>query len=353
MFKRRWKLLFSIILLIALIIESIGLAVLLDLKIPTPVTFARKDIVRLDPELRLFDLDWLPPQVRIAEWSREIKYRRTDFLLTSNEKIQMVKLPTNWRWHESTKRDDLYLYAIETNDIPDGKHTYPIKLKDNADNNIDLQVKITAKAGRPAAPYWDKAKFTADGDSLFARVNKKYRLPSTYAPTDLVNLSDYGVRVYNAARVRKAAAKELQKMAKAIAAARIDYKVTSGYRSYDSQVSVYNYWLGLTRGNVAYTDTFSARPGHSEHQLGTTVDFLTNESGDTFNGFENTKLAKWLATNAHKYGFVLSYPKGKTDITGYSFEPWHYRFLGVKSAAEYMKAKVTLTEWLEAMYTKV
>src|SRR5690606_15165135 len=96
----------------------------------------------------------------------------------------------------------------------------------------------------------------------------------------------------------------------------IDISVISAYRSYSTQASTYKYWVNYNGGSAAAADKISARPGHSQHQLGTAVDFSSNEIGDRLGAeFNNTKGAKWLVENGWKYGFVLSYPSGHESTT--------------------------------------
>ena len=111
----------------------------------------------------------------------------------------------------------------------------------------------------------------------------------------------------------------------------------SGYRSYAVQKTVYDSYVA--KDGQALADTYSARPGYSEHQTGLTMDFIPIE--DSFAG---TKQDKWLQANAHKYGFVLRYPADKTSTTGYMYEPWHYRFIGVDPAIEMKEKGITTLE---------
>lgn len=107
----------------------------------------------------------------------------------------------------------------------------------------------------------------------------------------------------------------------------INLFIASGFRSYQSQVDVYQKWVNLDGKDVA--DTYSARAGYSEHQAGIALDLNQISSN-----FSNTKEFKWLQENAYKYGFILRYPRGKQEITGYIYEPWHYRYVGVDLASE-------------------
>lgn len=122
-------------------------------------------------------------------------------------------------------------------------------------------------------------------------------------------------------------------------------KVTSGFRSYNTQNNI------LTEAKKTSTDAdlFIAKPGYSEHQLGTAMD-ISGKSisyGGASRAFDNTPESKWLEENAHKYGFVMSYPYEKEKITGYGYEPWHYRYLGPEIAFSIHENNLTITEYLE------
>ena len=130
-----------------------------------------------------------------------------------------------------------------------------------------------------------------------------------------------------------------------------DTSVCSGYRSYSYQQGLYygTYYNqekaknpGLSDEEIfKIIDTYSARPGTSDHQTGLCVDFYELEET-----FENRKAFKWLEKNAYKFGFILRFPKGKTDITGYTYEPWHWRFVGQLSAYKIYHAGLTLEEFV-------
>ncbi len=188
---------------------------------------------------------------------------------------------------------------------------------------------------------------TRDGNDLLVLVNKKFRLPSTYAPSDLVKASNSGIRKGENYYLRNIIIPDLTDMVNDSKASGIDLSIVSGYRSYQTQVSTYNYWLTKNSNNIEYVDTFSARPGHSQHQLGTVIDFSSNEIGDVLgDSFANTNAYKWLTENAYRYGFVISYPKGYESITGYKYESWHYRYIGKSNALEMKNSKSILEEYL-------
>lgn len=139
--------------------------------------------------------------------------------------------------------------------------------------------------------------------------NKTYNLPNTYNPGGL--LKDF---TDNFNKMKEAASKE-----------GINLYVVSGFRSYDIQNQLYNRYVA--RDGKEEADTYSARPGHSEHQTGLAAD-INSVSEE----FENTPEGKWLANNCYKYGFIIRYPKGKESITGYIYESWHIRYVGVDIA---------------------
>ena len=134
-----------------------------------------------------------------------------------------------------------------------------------------------------------------------------------------------------------------------------DTYVTSGYRSYTYQSQLFALYVNqemsknpaLTREEASVlAETYSARPGYSEHQSGLCVDLMTTTMGNLDASFENTAAFRWLQENAAQFGFILRYPKDKEATTGYTYEPWHYRFVGRAAALEITAAGITLEEYL-------
>lgn len=167
----------------------------------------------------------------------------------------------------------------------------------------------------------------ASDPMLLYRVDKAKALPSGYAPADLIALEGSEVAQSRSGhRLRNAALRALETMDRAAKEDGVSLLVSSSYRSYDYQVEVWN--RTLATDGKAETETSVARPGHSQHQLGTVVDF-----GSITDAFAQTKAGRWLSTNARRFGFSLSFPKGMSEITGYKWESWHYRYIGVAAAA--------------------
>ena len=174
-------------------------------------------------------------------------------------------------------------------------------------------------------------------DGNLVLVNKFYHLKEDYMPTDLISLGgQYNKGANN--KMRKEAAEALMKM---IDAARLDNIILynmSAFRSYDYQVNLYNRYI--KRDGKEAADKYSARPGYSEHQSG-----LCSDLNEVSDAFEGTDEAIWLKDNAYKYGFILRFPKGKENITGYKYEPWHYRYVGIEAAKVIYEDDITLEEY--------
>ena len=153
-------------------------------------------------------------------------------------------------------------------------------------------------------------------------VNKDYSLPKNYDP-----------------KVNKIALEALKNMQADAEALGLDLSLISGYRSYDKQEKLHDKYVRKDGKEVA--NTYSALPGHSEHQTGLAFDI-----GSVERSFADTSEAKWIEENAHLYGFIVRYPKGKSDITGYIYEPWHVRYLGIDIATDVKNSGLTLEEYL-------
>jgi D-alanyl-D-alanine carboxypeptidase len=214
----------------------------------------------------------------------------------------------------------------------------------------------TPEAGSPNdQPYWaypnEILPCDRSGNDLLVLVNKKFQLPTSYSPNDLVPISNAGIRTTKSGLyVRNIMITDLQNMTTEIKNQGIDIAVLSAYRSYQTQQSTYNYWVNYNGGNTDAADKVSARPGHSQHQLGTAVDFTSSEIGDALGTqFENTQASRWLTQNAWKYGFALSFPKGWEHETGFNYEPWHYRYIGRENAQTWHNSGQILELWLRSV----
>lgn len=174
------------------------------------------------------------------------------------------------------------------------------------------------------------------------------RVSRDYVPPDLVDVSEASIP--GNGRVRAILIDDLRGMAAAAKAANAPIAIQSAYRSYETQEDVFADWVGVHGRERALQ--LSARPGHSEHQLGIGIDFKTAGGGDPFGGdWQLTAAGKWMKAHAWEYGFVMSYPRGKMDVTCYDFEPWHFRYVGRELAASIHGSGLTPREYLWANFT--
>jgi D-alanyl-D-alanine carboxypeptidase len=200
----------------------------------------------------------------------------------------------------------------------------------------------------PVAPAgFDKsARSIDDPNSIWFVVNKTRQIPdaAAYVPPDLVSIRG-DIPNPNGFPLRQEAADALALMADAATAETGQQLVAqSGYRDYDVQVNAYNRYVNKLGTDGA--DLTSARPGYSEHQTGMAIDILATGSGCGLEGpcFGDTAAGQWLAANAYRFGYLLRYPADKTAVTGYEYEPWHFRYIGVDLATEMHTQGVTTLE---------
>lgn len=176
----------------------------------------------------------------------------------------------------------------------------------------------------------DLAAVMAEESRFFIIADKSHLLTADYNPGELVSLDGKGIKVNKKGmKLEKVTFEALKKMLDDSAKEGLSLMVSSAYRDYKYQVGLYNYYI--SKYGKEKTDTFSAPPGASQHQLGTVVDF-----NDVENTFAGTREEKWLTENAWKYGFSLSFPKGYEDVTGYDWESWHFRYV-TRTGAEFQK----------------
>ena len=172
-------------------------------------------------------------------------------------------------------------------------------------------------------------------------VNKKNKFDNQLLLEELVSVP----RQYHGSngkeyRLNKELLKNFEIMYNTAKKENINLNIISAYRSRDYQNRLYK--NSVSKRGLAYTNKYIARPGYSEHETGLAIDVNRIKLS-----FEKTKEYRWLRDNSYKFGFILRYPKGKEEITGYSFEPWHYRYVGVDVASVIHKEDLTLEEYLE------
>lgn len=171
-------------------------------------------------------------------------------------------------------------------------------------------------------------------------VNKHNYLKEDYVPENLKSLSS--TYALSNMKMVEEAANAFESLSKDASKENNKIIAMSTYRSYEYQVDLYNKYVKSDGKDAA--DTYSGRPGNSEHQTGLAVD-VYNQT-ETYTNFEKTEEYDWMQENAYKYGFILRFPKGKENETGYEFESWHYRYVG-KDIAKYIhKHNITLEEYI-------
>jgi D-alanyl-D-alanine carboxypeptidase len=173
-------------------------------------------------------------------------------------------------------------------------------------------------------------------------IDPSHRLSADYQPDDLVDATEAGFESRD--QVRAVIVEDLAALRAAAEANGTPIAIISGYRSHPYQQGLFDSRVASVGEEAAALST--ARPGHSEHQLGTAVDVLEPGVGELTAAFADTPAGQWVAEHAHEYGFVISYPEGATEVTCYEFEPWHLRYVGRENAAAVVESGLPLREWL-------
>ena len=185
--------------------------------------------------------------------------------------------------------------------------------------------------------FYKNIKFVENPNDYLTLVNKNYQLSSNYVPNDLESIS---LKYSNADKYLRHEAKvNFEKLSEN--ASNLGYKIVavSAYRNYNYQNELFNYYI--QQKGLEYALDCSAKPGHSEHQTGLAVD--VEGSNNDYDNFIDSKEYLWMKNNAHKYGFILRYPKDKEYLTGYDYESWHFRYVGKKIAKYIKENKITQT----------
>jgi len=211
--------------------------------------------------------------------------------------------------------------------IPDNLFEY-INHTKNEDNLNNLISEVNVGANND---WYTKKKETNIDKETKMLVNKFNYLNTNYSPNDIVQIKNW--YAYNGHKIKEEVNKQYVKMWEAANKEGLVLLVNSSFRTFDEQQKEYD----------KFGDDYASRPGFSEHQTGLALDIITyNIIG---NEFENTNEFKWLQRNAHKFGFILRYPKNKENITGYKYESWHYRYLGVNLATKVYESNLTYDEY--------
>ena len=213
-----------------------------------------------------------------------------------------------------------------------------LKYKENNPNLSNKEIVLNVNIGLDN-PFYTNTKEATDLYENTILVNKYNYLNADYEPKDLEEVNTYYAR--NGMKLVKEAKEQYEAMAKAAENANLKLVISSSYRSYQYQENLYNNYVIQDGEEIA--NTYSAKPGFSEHQTGLAIDLSNGKT--SYTDFENTKEFKWMQENAYKYGFILRFPEDKVNVTGYQYEPWHYRYLGIKIASYIHENKISYEEY--------
>lgn len=265
---------------------------------------------------------------------KELGYKETEveYLLTFNESFQtkLLQLGHDEEILELLKEK----YFIEKN-----FDRYIAFQKKHRTEEIELEEVVAKVNINRDREFYEKTKETDVTKANLMLVNKYNNLKETYVPNNVLKASNW--YSYEGINASKESYEAFIKMFNAAKEDNMNLIINSGYRSYSSQKEVYedfdkNY-------GEEYADNYAARPGFSEHQTGLAYDIVS--PGTAGDDFDKTKEFKWLQKNAHKYGFILRYPKDKEDYTGFKYESWHYRYVGEQTARIIKKEGITFDEY--------
>lgn len=221
--------------------------------------------------------------------------------------------------------------------IEDLKSDYISYIEENKGMNLE-NIVLDVNIGLDE-DFYEDIKIADNPHQLDVLCNKYSALPSEFEPKGLVKIEEkYHINDGKEYIIDKRLKTAYLEMYKDALNSQIDLEIASAYRSKDYQKDLYNRYKSSHGKEKA--DTFSARPRHSEHETGLAIDFYPIS-----NSFEDTEEFDWLMENAHNYGFILRYPKNKVDITGYKYEPWHYRFVGKEIATKIKVQDLTYDEY--------
>ena len=214
-----------------------------------------------------------------------------------------------------------------------------IDYKKNNPNLETEKVIIDVNIGLDKEPYKDAEKAKNLNTNIIL-VNKYNYLEEDYIPNNLEKIN----KTYALSNMKlvKRAKEAYEEMAKDAEKKKLKLVVMSSYRNYDYQVDLYNRYAKKDGKDEA--DTYSGRPGYSEHQTGLAIDIYNGKT--VYTKFESTKEFNWMQENAHKYGFILRFPKDKEKETGYIYEAWHYRYVGKEIAKKIKENNICLEEYL-------
>ncbi len=264
---------------------------------------------------------------------------------------------------EGGEQDDETQKPEETDDEPsndepeengtEGKE--PERNEGNETNQGTTNPKPPETSSGVASSNWSSADLTAEeieallNDPYMILVNRQNKITADFEPMDMTTYAGY--------KLNKTCANALRRMINAGKSAGYNYVLYSGYRTYDTQYNKYYNKIASYKNQgyseekaIELTDQYYAQPGASEHHTGLAADVciprIVNQYGCLHENYDQTPEFKWFSSHAHEYGFILRYGKTQKSITGYNYEPWHYRYVGVDVASEIYRRGITYEEFI-------
>lgn len=300
----------------------------------------------ISPDLSITELNTyqLVYEAEGAEFTYELKvYDRTAPIISAEDSLSLIE-------GDAFDIGMLNLQAIDdfdgdisdkiivTGDVePSNPGDYEIhaEVSDSSGNKAEtvLLVHVEAKPQIDQPADDPQMNAVSDPDSITVMINKQNVLPDGWEPADLVSVG-------NNHYLRKEAAKSLEMMRNDAQNSGISFNVISSYRSQAYQTNLYNRYMASDPYNAPY---YSAYPRTSEHELGLAVDISYDYS--LHNDLAESELGQWMAANAHNYGWVMRYPEGKTESTGYYYEAWHWRYVGTELAEALYSSGLCMEEY--------
>ncbi|MDQ0192272.1 D-alanyl-D-alanine carboxypeptidase family protein [Paenibacillus wynnii] len=237
----------------------------------------------------------------------------------------------------------------------------PSPVAENDDDDVKPEPTDAPVTSRPPAKPTDSAEEGSSGsddsietaaepESLTVLVNKQYKLPDNYKPDDLVypDVPFLFSDKIEKRMMRKTAAAALEELFAAARKDGVHLAGVSAYRSQSTQTRLFNNYVA--RDGEAKARTYSAVPGHSEHQTGLAIDVSGSDGKCAAEScFAGTKEANWLEKHVAEFGYIIRFPEGKQSITGYKYEPWHIRYVGTEIASSVVDRDITLEEYYDAV----
>ena len=295
------------------------------------------DIIKSYPESiqELFNLEYNDKYVSYMhiqgfDINRLDEYMKYDGKMSNDEIVKLVNDGEDIDSILDIRSDEYYIKS---------KEDIYLKYKDKYSSIRQLVEAINTYA---YLPNYSNIISTDISKDYLMLVNKYHGLSQDYEPDDLVDVDPY----YGKGKIRSEVYEQYTKMADEAFALGYSFRICSAYRSYDYQYGLYNKYLNEDLGGQVSVDTYSARPGHSEHQTGLCLDL-----SDSVYGMDNFGLSdsyKWIKDNCYKYGFIIRYNSEKENITGYQAEPWQIRYVGSSEIAkDIIDRDITFDEYYE------